>query len=359
MKTVGYDYGTKPTVMIVGDTEFPNFLGSEEFVALAYDQVFEFGLLINPPRLSLVFSNVEVARKCFTHFKSWSGESEDGDAVRISFVEFKDGGYGICISQEVDRLVNRLLPEIFRKEVELRIMNAGRMKTFPKQSAAYKWFKSATEQSPFVLAPQAIESAPIRELAIRKREIYYFQENNIPEHSLENSLVRSKDIKVEQETRRQIPQGIRFRRDGIYNRRQMQLSKFFPVTIERLNFNKDFLQTKTQLVGEGYQEWQIVQAACNIALKQSEPELFTNEKDNPEEDQGDTVTMKVLNFLLKHHEDLERVLPSKKQLSIANLRTQIRADAYELLKYVTESDCKDIKPSDLQNELEKHKLLAK
>jgi len=361
MYTFGYDYGIKPIMMIVGDTEFASFLGSDEFVALAYDQVPEFGLLVNPPRLSLVFSNGEAARKCFAHFKNWSGESGDGDAVRISFVEFNDGGYGICISQEVDRLTNRMVPEILREEVELIIMNAGRMKTFPQRSEAYKWFKSATEKVPFVLAPKTVEDFPIRELAIRKREIYYFQEDNIPEHSLEDLLVRGKNSKEEQETNREIPEESKLGRDGIYKRRQAQLSRFFPVTLERLSFNKPFLQTKAQLVGEGYQEWQITQAACNIALKHNVPELFTtvsNTSDSDEE-QINSVTFNVLEFLLANHEDLSRTLPPNTQLSTVNLKVQIQADSFELLKYVAKSHCKDITPNELQSKLGGYELLIK
>jgi hypothetical protein len=366
MLRFGYDYGIRPMAIVVGDTEFLRFLGSREFVALAYDQITEFGLLINPPRLTLVFSNTEVARECFRHFNEWSGDSSDGDAVRISFIEFNDGGYGICISQEVNRLIGRMIPDIIREEVELRIMNSGRMKTFPRQSEAYKWFKSVTEKSPFVLAPAVTGEDPIRELAIRKREIYYFQEGDIPEHSLESSLLRGRDIKEAEERIRDIPDEVRFGRDGIHNRRRRQLSRFFPVTIERLSLNKDFLQTKSQLSSEGYQEWQVVQAACNIALRHSAPGLFTPDVDTADDldipdDQDDVhtrrVTLRILQFLLANHESVVRVLPPNEQLLISAMKAQIQADSYVLLKHVTESNCKGLKPAELQGALETHRLL--
>src|SRR5215216_2911664 len=98
MVTSGYDYGTKPIVVVIGDTEFPDLLIRGDFAAVGYDLVEHFGLLVNAPRLTMVFRDVALARECFLRFKEWGGASEDGDAVRISFVDLEDGGYAMCTS---------------------------------------------------------------------------------------------------------------------------------------------------------------------------------------------------------------------------------------------------------------------
>lgn len=152
MELPGYDYSTKPLVLVGGDIQFIQLL-QDGFLAVGYGVVPEFGLLINAPALWIMFDTTEAARKCFTHFIRWNGASGDGDAVRISFVEFDDGGYGMCTSQDIEKLLNRVVPEMYRDEVEPRIMVVGHLKTFPQRSEGYLWFKSRVETSPFVFAP--------------------------------------------------------------------------------------------------------------------------------------------------------------------------------------------------------------
>ena len=353
----GYDYGTRPITLVVGDTEFPNFLTSEQFVALIYDQVPDFGLLVNPPRLTMVFKDIKVGRKCFVLFKKWAGDTEDGDAIRISFIDLRDGSYGMCISQDVERLIKRMVPEIFRDEVELRIMNVGHIRTFPRQSEGYNWFKAAVDDSPFVLAFQQVNGAPLRELAMRKREILFFGEGAVPEHSIERSLIQGMDSKEGYEIHRKIPPEIRFANERVHDRRRKQMSTFFPVTLERLCFDRKFLAKKERLIAEGYTEWQIVQAACNISLQHIAPELFGTADEGPSS-ACTSIALNVLEFLLTHHEDLNRTLPPQKELTTANLRKQLDADARVLLEYATESDSKGIKRGELQTELEKRGLLT-
>lgn len=373
---LGYDYGAKPTMIIVGDTEFPDFLATQEFLALVYDQLPKFGLLVNPPRLSMVFRNIEIGRNCFTHFKNWTDISEDGDAIRISFIEYKDNSYGMCISQDVDRLVKRIIPKNLHNEVELKMLNVGQIRIFTKEGNGYEWFKSEVQKSPFILAPRDVKSAPIRELALRKREVQFFQEDNIPEHTVEYSLFHHKNAKNKGDERQVITSNIALHHNAIYKRRRLQLSRFFPVTLERLRFNKKFLEVKSKLIEEGCKEWQILQAACNIALRHSVPELFLSEKkqrkntknsnkgnkkqsiNKTSENDQSSAMLNILEFLINHHEDLSRVLPPNEWLSLPNLKAQIQADSLELLIYTGKSKYEDLNLEELQTELEKNDLLT-
>ena len=104
-------------------------------------------------------------------------------------------------------------------------------------------------------------------------------------------------------------------------------------------------------MGEGYREWQVIQAACNIALKYIAPELFVNDPDALEQSQSQPSTVRVLEFLLGGHETVARVLPPLDLLSVDRLREQIHADANELLQYVTGAEIETIGPDELQAEL--------
>jgi hypothetical protein len=67
---IGYDYGTKPRVMVMGDLEFLTLLG-DSFLALACAVEPQFGALLNAPMLVLVFENESGGRVCFARFKGW------------------------------------------------------------------------------------------------------------------------------------------------------------------------------------------------------------------------------------------------------------------------------------------------
>ncbi|MGA9099257.1 MAG: hypothetical protein WB392_10030, partial [Methanotrichaceae archaeon] len=156
IKVFGYDYGTKPQVAVIADIEFPEILRSS-FIALAYDQVPQFGALVNSPLLTMVFKDDDGAQKCFTHFNSWCNSSGDGDIVGIGFIEFDSGEYGMCIYQEFDHVIKQCIPELLRSEVEPTLMSVGHLKMFPVQSEGYQWFKTLAEKEKFVLAPGTSE----------------------------------------------------------------------------------------------------------------------------------------------------------------------------------------------------------
>jgi hypothetical protein len=352
----GYDYGAKPIVLVPGDTEFIDLL-NRGFLALGYGVVPEFGLLVDAPLLLMGFKNETLARECFSHFVEWSGEDKDGDAVRISFVEFSDGEFGMCLSQDMDRLLKKSIPETYREEVEQRIMVVGHLKMFPHQSDGYRWFKSVAVSSPFVLAPQPITGDPIKELALRKREINFYREDEIPEHSLENSLVRYRNAEEERHVRREIPREFRFGAEGLHERRRIQLSRFFPVTLERLRFSKGFAQIKQQLISEGFRDWQVIQAGCNVALQHLAPGLFKDEGDEPDSARRGVVAQNILAFLIDTHQTISLASVPVDRLNINVLKEQIYADSSALLRYVLESEIEVKDSASLQEELARHNLL--
>ena len=348
----GYDYGIKPRVMVTGDIEFPELLRSS-FIALGYGELPQFGDLANIPSLTMAFKNNVEGRECFAHFKRWSDGSNDGDAVGIGFIEFKTGEYGICIYPEYNRLVKRSIPEMYLSEVEPIIIVVGHIKMFPQTSEGYKWFKSKVNASQFVLAPGTLTSKrPMLDLAITKREIHFYQEDEIPEYAMEAAILQSQKVDVDEyrPTTSKIKPSVK----EIYERREAQLSRFFPVTVERLRLNKDFYQVKKQLDDEGYQDWQTLQAACNITLKQRVPELFKINKDIPDENQNAATVMNILSYLLNNYEDVSLQCPPIEIFSVEKLREQIQADAFELIRYIAEPNVPEILPDGTQKELIKY-----
>ncbi|MGC2236789.1 MAG: hypothetical protein WA584_11550 [Pyrinomonadaceae bacterium] len=351
--TFGFDYGCKPILIVPGDFDFINLL-NDGFLALGYGDIPEYGLLIDVPLLVMLFENEDVARECFLHFKSWGS----GDAIRISFIELNNGGFLMCTSQDMNHLLEQSIPERFREEFEARIFVLVHPKEFPNPSEGLKWFRSRTLLSPFVLVPQTVNGQPMRELAIQKREVNFFTENEITDSFIEYSVVKNRNSSQMPEFHREIPSEMRYSATEIFVRRMNQLRRFFPVTIERLTLNKTFNQIKQSLIEEGFREWQILQAGCNLVLKQAEPELFKVNTESTEQQLKELET-KVLIFLIDNYETLSSPTFSEDIIDITKIKEQIYADSFTLLRYVLDKDVPDDDLSYSQHELAVQSLLDK
>lgn len=347
----GYDYGTRPKVMVVGDGEFPSLL-RQSLTALGYGTVPHFGVLVDAPLLTMMFDDERVGKECFAHFKRWTGGSREGDAVGISFIEFENGEYGMCVFQERERLINRCLSERVRVEVDPLLMVTGHLKVFEHQSDNYRWFKQAAKSSPCVVAPATSGGAILFDCAFWKGETSFYHEHEVPEQSIEAVLLQSRNTDGPMEINHSIPSELRPKAEGLNRHRQAQLKRFFPVTLELLHFSPQFRQIKQALVDEGYQEWQVMQAACNIVLRHRLlPPENTNEIGFHKEDES--LKMQILDLLLDMVEDLSVTLPPIASLSQTQLLDQIRADSYDLLHYIASPDVPDVTDNDIQQELAK------
>ncbi len=352
-RAVGYDYGTKPRMMVVGDMEFPSLLG-DNLLALAYAVEPQFGALVDAPMLVMVFESEATGRECFRHFKGWCEASGSGDAVALGFVELGTTEYVMCLYPEHERLVQRIIPDTYRPEVVPIIFTVGHSKTFPRQSGGYDWFKRAVGRSPFVVAPATPDGSVMTDMAFYKTEVGFYREDDLPENSMELSLMR---IRLDEEdTHGPEPVETEASPREAAERRRSQLSRFFPVTLERLSFAPDFQRTLGQLTGEGYQEWQVLQAGCNLALRSYAPDLFSpSEEDDDSAEEPNRAD--ILDYLLNQSEDAMGTFPPTGEMTASALREQIAADIRHLLSYVAGPDAPDPPPEDLQAELANRGLL--
>lgn len=349
---LGFDYGTKPTVGVLGDVEFPHLL-RRGLIGLGYGLVPQFGLLVNPPFLAMVFEDAEIARDCFAHFRGWCEDPGDADALGIAFIEYDSGEYGLSVYQEPRLLSERLIPEPERSEFELVTMITPHLKLFGAVSQAYSWFKSAVKDRLFVLAPATSEGELILDLGLRKKQVDFFNHHDIPEHSVVQ-VFADLDQHARESGPRPVPVEAKLAPEEIASRRASQLSRFFPVTLERLEFEPAFTRAKAVLVSNGYREWQVLQAACNVGLRHRSPELF-----RPAQSAADPGQVQLLRYLVHDVELVSMPQLHKSASSPTALRRQIHADMRNLLTYVgvTDSDRSRLSRQQLQRELERRGLL--
>lgn len=353
---VGYDYGVKSRVMVVGDVEFPSLMG-DKFLALAYAVEPQFGALMDAPMLIMVFESEAAGRECFEHFNNWRETSESGDAVALGFVELGSDDYVMCIYPEHERLVRRTIPDTHRPEVDPLIFTVGYSKTFPRQSGGYDWFKSAAGRSPFIVAPGIPTGSVLTDVAFYKTEVNFYRHDDMPEHSMEAGLMRLRGDEKAGGAYRPVPPEVGAKPREIAKRRRSQLSRFFPVTLERLSFNSSFGQTLEGLTREGFKKWQVVQAGCNLALKSYATELFSPGDEGEGEPPEELNRADILDYLLEHTEEAMETFPPINEMTVSALREQIAADSRDLLSYVAGSKAPDSLLEDPQAELARRGLL--
>ncbi|WP_048120339.1 hypothetical protein [Methanosarcina vacuolata] len=349
--SVGYDYGIKPRLMIIGDMEFPRLL-RDGFIALGYGYVPQFGNLSNAPLLIMMFNDENLAEECFSRFNSWCYESKDGDAIAISFIEFETGDYGVCVYPDLQQIINRSIPKIYASDIEPIVVATGFFKKFSNISGSYTHFKSVVEALNFVLAPGTLNYGSILDLGIIKKRVNFYKENEISEQTMESLLLQScKSNDLEKPF--QTPLEAKTDLIEIYKRRETQLSRFFPVSLEYLRFNFKFLQMKNQLNEKGYYDWQIYQATCNIILKYRVPELFDKDTNLSNKQQKDKVQIEVLKYLCYNFEDISLSYPSLDFLLISEICEQIKADSFELICYLDHTNLpkQNLSPEETQSEL--------
>lgn len=327
---IGYDYGLKPRLMLLGNTDFPELL-RKSFVALLYGQMPDFGGLVEPPFLGLAFEDMHIARRCFGIFKEWVDAVGDGDALCLNFIEFKSREFALCLSPQRELFLERMLSPIHKDEFDSLVLLVGHMKMFPRMSEGYLYFRNEARKSPFVVFPET-RGGPLMDLAFCKSEIHFWKEDEVPENSVEFGLLQSK-LGAPNPTPQPQTAKSKMSREDVALRRKRQVSRFFPVTLERLRLQSAWREAAQELEAEGFRPWQIEQAACNLALRYRVPELFVAAPQKALESDQEPDIVGITDYLLNNPETVTVKVDTSKILDRQALRLQMAMDSVQLLSY--------------------------
>jgi len=323
---IGFDYGVKPSVMIVGDIQYPNLIHEGKPKAMGYGRLPHFGLLPNPLFAALIFENEEKGKECFKHFKAWADSSKDGDAVSLSFIERNEGGYVVCVYEEINRLINRRLPEYLRSEVSPLITTATSFPlTVEKPSDFFLVFKEEAKETPFLFGGAGRTGKLFPDLVIQKMEVQFYKEDEIPENTPESAYLNIKSAKEGQWKFERKQPGEEA--EAIGGRRRRRLKMFHPITIEKIEYLPNYQETRDKLRAEEFADWQILQGLCNIAVS-----YRMCGKPYYEELTEETAQMDILKYLLNDFEEPKTPMPPESYISVEAIRKQIIADMIALLR---------------------------
>lgn len=142
---IGFDYSIKPTIMIVGDIEFPNLIKESEILGLGYISI---PYRFNDPRelaIALIFKDEIKGQKVMERFSEWIKQSNnDISAFCFDIIEKDDNSYVICFHQNEKLLIERNVPFELIPWINPIITKLTYFKNIHNRSELYYRFKKAS-----------------------------------------------------------------------------------------------------------------------------------------------------------------------------------------------------------------------
>jgi hypothetical protein len=184
-------------------------------------------------------------------------------------------------------------------------------------------FKQQVSNKPFIFCGSSKEKV-FWDIAIQKMKVEFYKEEDLTDNSPESAYFRMKASRsTKHEFRRKpLPESV----ENISKRRIEKLRDFLPITLERLEYTPIFKDSRTDLKKNGFFDWQIIQAACNIVVsfRLCNCIHYATLKTK-------SAQMTILEHLLNEVERPDTIYPPEHFFSKENLKKQIVADMLELL----------------------------
>ncbi|CAM4040436.1 hypothetical protein [Deinococcus marmoris] len=267
------------------------------------------------PSLAFIFDAQKAAEEVFAIFQKWVGGQETGVAIGLSLVARVTGDYVLCVYPDAVQLQARFAPGPLAAHLNTQVVTPAHIKTFPGPSQNLAAFRDAAQDQTVAILPGLKDGALAPGLAIIGVPVRFLEEAELNPSGFEYALLHGV------EPSRSPAEPDDHRPEILTRRRQTLLSRYFPVTLERLRFNTAFQGDLRQLADEGYADWQVQQAACNLTLPERLGDLPADQRD----------AVSVLIELENSPEELSQPEP---RWNLESLRTQLERDVRELIGWL-------------------------
>jgi hypothetical protein len=285
-KRLGWDYGVPLHALAVGSFSFVEHLHKADILGVAY------GFSSHPqiegplPEIALVGRHRQNLTAIFKEWNEWA-KLTDGDAVELSFVFLRNGGYQLVINPESQRQILRLLGfDAFWQPVAVQASWLKQMDTRQPfldqllQHVAYglgPFLLSAVVYTGIAIAPgpspEGIEPLPEVQ-PLLKFEARFIDEDKAStdpwgkQMAAAGLIGESKNKKPKKRKRpHKLPKRPpRLSNSEISSGRQQKLKKLFPVTLARIARSPECQKIVSALYRDGIRLWQIEQAICNLCI---------------------------------------------------------------------------------------------
>ncbi|WP_169735813.1 hypothetical protein [Clostridium lundense] len=314
----GYEYGLKPTIMIVGDIMFENYLRKANMYGLGYISIPNNVLENTPLEIALIFNDEENAKNAVGCFNNWIKASNgNGDALGLDIIEKKNGGYILCFYQDVDCLIDRTIPRHVQKWVNPLFYNIVYFKDISHVGENYYNFKNAVKfcKCNIYTGTKAHLIEDVDKIVKSKINIY--TEDNIPDNSLVVSYMKIKSQKYAYKNDKGAY--IKAQLNDLLKEREKSLKYFYPITYDKI-IRQGFLRDYRDKLNKKFEDSAIIQAICNLTL------YFRLEKQNKLDLLNDDYEINILEYLLDNHESMRSFYPDELYFTENKLIEQIDLD---------------------------------
>jgi hypothetical protein len=328
---IGFDYGVKPFLMLVGDIEFSDFFTKADCRGVIY--MFRGGdkSEMIPVQMAFMFQNEEPAEKFMDNLLGWISKSNnEGDAVSMEFIENDKGGYIIGISPEINRFSDRMIPKYLKNRVTPFFMVQTHFKEIDTLGENYLNFKTNHSKADGIAIGYVIGTVngvtKKSEKYFTKKDFRFYKQNEIPNDSMAVSY------KAVSEKRSFDPRKLRKppkdSREEIAERRISEMKSLLPLTYNKLkNLWLGDIQKK---LSETYDIEIVKQAICNLTIFERLMQVEDLSKDFTKTGYANSI----LDYLLSTYESFDSYYPLDDSYTDERIINQIKNDQKELENYL-------------------------
>jgi hypothetical protein len=329
---IGFDYGVKPFLMLVGDIEFSDLFLKADCRGVSY--VFRRGDSEDemiPVQMAFMFQNEEPAEKFMDNLLGWVSKSNDeGDAVSMEFIENNKGGYTIAISPEIDRFHKRMIPKNLKNRVTPIFMVQTHFKDIDTLGQNFLNFKANYSKAEGIAVGYVIGNASkiVKQSKkyFIKRDFQFYKQDSIPNNSNAMSYKAIKEKSSFDPSK--FPKPLKESIEEISERRVSEMKSLLPLTYNKLsNLWLGDLQKK---LSETYDMEIIKQAICNLTIFERLKQMDDLSPDFTKEGYPN----RIQEYLLETYESFDSYYPSDDFYTEERIVNQVKYDQNELENYL-------------------------
>lgn len=329
---IGFDYGVKPFLMLLGDMEFSDLFKKADCRGVSY--IFRQGKSqeeMIPVQMAFMFQNEEHAEKFMDILLGWISKSNnEGDAVNIEFIENDMGGYTIAISPEINRFLDRMLPKQFKNKVTPLFMLQTHFKEIDTLGQNYINFKTNYSKAESIAIGYVIGKA---NKIIKQSKKYFVKKkfNFCKQSDIADSTTALSYNAVKEEKSfdpSELSKPAKESVEEISQRRTSEMKSLLPLTYNRLN--NLWLGDIQEKLSKTYDVELVKQAICNLTIFER---LRQVDNLSPDFTKAGHST-KILDYLLETYESFDSYYPADDFYTEERIINQIKNDQKELENYL-------------------------
>lgn len=329
---IGFDYGVKPFLMLVGDIEFSDLFTKADCRGVLY--AFRQGdskTEMIPVQIAFMFQNEEPAEKFMDNLLGWISKSNDeGDAVSMEFIENNEGGYTIAISPEIYRFHNRMIPKNLKNRVTPIFMVQTHFKEIDTLGQNYLNFKANYSKADGIAVGYVIGNANkiIKQSKkyFIKKDFHFCKQDDISNNSTAMTYQAVKGKSSFDPSK--LPKPPKESIEKITERRVSEMKSLLPLTYNKLsNLWLGDIQKK---LNETYDMEIIKQAICNLTIFERLKQMDNLSPDFTKEGYPN----RIQEYLLETYESFDSYYPSDDFYTEERIVNQVKNDQKELENYL-------------------------